>query len=545
MAATQLSNPSRRFNATTTLAFCALSAVLALAMLAPEQVGQYADWLNGAIISVFGRWYVWLLAGCTLMCAVALAWPKVGRLRLGQAGDAPAHSTAAWIAMMYGAGISAALIKWSIAEPLEFTLSNPDLIQNTVEAHTEGNMRMAIKWAFLHWGFGAWSAYAVFGLALAFVCFRNGLPLTIGATLQPVLGERATRYLEKPINAAVILVSLLCSIQILHFALDQVAANISYLDRTHKIGVAELSGVASVLSVALICALTAKCLRQGLHGGIRIAANTSLAVTAAFLALLLAASGFSGFEALVTCIGDYVFALPDMAVRVWQGDRSVPTLAGELESWQVQWSMFHWTWWIPFTLFVGAFMARISRGRTVREFVLCAMVVPSLLCWVWLTWAGGIAIDVEMSALGALSWVEVDNNYKLLALIAKLFTPKASLVLGLLVIALLIAYSVTTLNASLWVVAGLAARHSVGKRPPAHLGKWALLLALTTWLTQLGGAQAAIQAIACVSALPVSLLIAMNAGSLCVAVLRTVRPVDDTRSDVAVPVNAGAHSGQG
>ncbi|MEM7379317.1 MAG: BCCT family transporter [Pseudomonadota bacterium] len=504
-----------------TLASGMLFGVVGLALYAPVTLATALDWLNGAIMSAVGAGYVWLLALTTLLCAVLLLWPSAAQLRLGRSGDQPEYSFGSWVAMMYGAGLSAALIKWSIAEPVEFMHANPDLIQQVVAPDTAENMRMAMKWAFLHWGFGAWSSYAVLGLALAFVCHRRGLPLNLVSPLRCFLGDATVRRLSTPVNALTIVLCVICVMQILHFSIDQVHANLALLGSELGVAVPDASATTTAVMAVVAVGLGALCIATGLRHGVRWMANSSLVTSAVLLTLLLTASSFNGFKAVVICITDYLVALPDMAVRIWRGDAQAADHSVQLSAWQLEWSLFHWTWWIPFTVFVGLFMARISRGRTVREFVLGAMVVPSFLCWVWLTWAGGTAIDLAMHSGNAAFWVGVENDHKLFVLIANLFSPEAAIALNALVAAMFLMYSITSVNAALWVVSGLATHGRVTRTAPRSHLYWAAVLAGLVWVTHHFGAVAAIQALACVAALPVSVLIAANALALCKGVLDT------------------------
>ena len=516
------------------LASTALGLLLAVSLGFPARVAALADWLNGVVIAVFGTWFIWVIALATLLCAALALWPKIGRLKLGREHDTPEYSTPAWIAMLFGAGVSAALLKWSVAEPFHYIGSNPDLIQGITREGTGENMQMAMKWAFLHWGFGAWATYAIIGLGCAFVCFRGGHPLTLRSALKPLFGDTLSKSVGTMLNAFLVLATALCVLQILGFGMTHTIASFDYLQPATPGGMADNTRSGVIVAVGLVMALAVASCKLGLHRGLRRVSQLNLWLSVLFLLALLSASSFTGLKALVICVGDYLFALPEMAFRVWRGDETEGSVMTQLEVWQVRWSMFHWTWWIPFAAFVGVFMARISKGRTVREFVLGAVLAPAAICFVWLTWAGGIAIDLHLRGVPGIDLMNVTNTDKLLALIGYLFTPQAALWVSVAVVVLIVTYLVSTVDSALFVMGSLSRTGRVSRQSHEGVIYWAAVLSAAAVAMHLLGATQALQALMCLMALPMSCLIVLQSVSLVMAVLReagVLAPQDTAAED--------------
>ena len=254
---------------------------------------------------------------------------------------------------------------------------------------------MAYKWSFLHWGLGAWACYAIAGLALGFFSYRRSLPLTMRSSLTPIFGAKLSGSVGHVVDIVAVVATILGVAQTLGFGVEQFVSGLTRVGiggLTNAEGTANSTGII-VAIVVIMCASTLSAL-SGVGKGIKWLSNINMALSILLLGFfLIFGATFFGLQALVVGIWDYLIALPEMSFKVWTGDGVADSVATKLEGWQGGWSVFYWAWWIAFAPFVGLFLARISKGRTIREFVLGAMIVPSLMCFVWFTWAGGTAID--------------------------------------------------------------------------------------------------------------------------------------------------------
>lgn len=426
--------------------------------------------------------------------------------------------------MLYGAGAGAALLKWSIAEPVSYLKNNPDMIKGLTATGTNENFRMAMKWAFMHWGISAWSSYAVTGLALAFVCYRHGKPLNMGSALSPLYGIRPSQAIVKAIHVMVILIGMLCLIQTLNFGIQQTTSNLHWMGFDHLPTTHNSSTLVLIVTIILVCTVSITCAISGLMRGIKWLSLVNVTFSAVLLGFLLLASSFAGVVVLIVCSIDYLIALPKIAFGMWYSDSQPTSVPSQLEHWQRRWSLFHWTWWIPFTVFVGYFMARISKGRTVREFVVGAMLLPSLMCIVWLSWTGGTAGQMQTAGIQSTEFLSTTNADMLVAMVQHFFSPTHARLLTVIVFILMATYMATTVSSALWVFDDIS-KEEGETRGPSNVMLWGWVLAVTVLLVNRFGAAGVIQSAMCLFALPTTLLIVSLCGSLVKSVVSETRVV--------------------
>lgn len=489
----------------------ALIVIPTLAFPLPIQLA--VNWLHGITVAAFSTLLVWLLLIALLLCAASALWPRIGHLKLGLANDKPEFSLFAWITMLYGAGVSAALINWSVAEPLHFLQENPDNILGTATIGTAENFRMALKWAFVHWGISAWACYAITGLGLAFTCYRQGKPLGISTALTPILGNTWAQASGGFLNIITLVVGMLCLWNILSLGIEQVRSNFLWLGMNTATLPVDPAAFVPLVVVIVVVVSSVACISSGPARGIKWMSIINVALSAILLVSLLGATSFSGLTIFFVCLTDYFVALPVLLTSVWRGNDLPASVPSQLQNWQQQWSFFHWTWWIPFTVFIGYFMARISRGRTVREFVLAAMLAPAFMCFSWLAWAGGTGMQLETTAVRGIELGSVADADKLLAIIQHLFTPIPSIFLLALTFCLIGTYMITSVASALFVIGSVSASGEVARSTRSQFMLWAVVLAAVTLCIDYFSAAAALQVIMCLSAVPVSLLVALLCGS--------------------------------
>lgn len=210
-----------------------ISVLVIWAVVFPEQSGPLLKSINVFILASFASWYIWVVTFFTFVCIGLAIWPSAGKLTLGLPGEKPEFSNFSWFSMMFGAGIGVGMLTFSVAEPIYHFSNNPEIIQGLAEGGTSANVRNAYKWSFLHWGIGAWSCYAIVGLALAFFSYRRNLPLTIRSSLTPLFGKLLSGGIGHIIDIVAVAATILGVAQTLGFGVEQ------FVSGLHRIGLGD------------------------------------------------------------------------------------------------------------------------------------------------------------------------------------------------------------------------------------------------------------------------------------------------------------------
>ncbi len=563
-----------------------IAALVIWAVVFPEQAGTVLNSINSFILSNTAYWYVYIVSSFVILCGVLAVWPAAGRLKLGLESDKPEFSNFSWFSMMFGAGIGVGMLTWAVAEPVYHFGNNPDVIKGLVPGGTEETIRSAYKWSFLHWGVGAWACYAVAGLALGFFCYRRGLPLTMRSSLTPLFGKALAGPLGNIIDIVAVVATILGVAQTLGFGVEQFVAGMQRIGINglmNESGNANTTGV--LVAIVVIMGLSTLSALSGVGKGIKWLSNLNMGLSIFLLAFfLIFGSTFFGLQALLVGLFDYIIALPMMLVTVWTAvpadtlaaalPEAVKALPAEdlasvlssaqspwgslgsfteglpasaaglseadvgavysaatesrLSGWQGAWSVFYWAWWIAFAPFVGLFLARISKGRTIREFVIGAIVVPSLMCFVWFTWAGGTAIDLELTggANGAITGAS--DGDKIFAAVNFMLSDVLGYLMSLVIVVLLLTYLVTTADSAVLIVNTINAAGDEGPKAKPHIYFWGIALgAVVAALLIAGGAGGgglkAIQTAMVIGALPFSVVMVLQAVALVKAIYNDAR----------------------
>ncbi|MGH3456840.1 BCCT family transporter [Aeromicrobium sp.] len=364
-----------------------VAAVLAVAFVLvgaiwPEWMDENTTAVLGWVTGNLGWLFVLTSAGFVVFSAY-LAASRFGNVRLGSDDSEPEFSTVSWVSMMFATGMGIGLMFWGVAEPLTH-LNAPPLGESkpgSADAAAD-----AMQFAFFHWGFHPWAMYAVIGLAIGYFAYRKGYGNTISATFRPLLGRRASEGPGKTIDVIAIFATLFGSATSLGLGALQITGGID--------DVFGEGGGSKALAVAVIAVLTACFVLSAVSGverGIKYLSNAN-AIAAALLAFFLFVVGPTVFilSTFTQTMGDYLTHLPSMAFSTGVYDT-------DASSWLSGWTIFYWAWWISWTPFVGMFIARISKGRTIREFVVYVILVPSLVSFVWFAILGGAAIDLQLN----------------------------------------------------------------------------------------------------------------------------------------------------
>ena len=496
------------------------------------QSGAVLSSMNAVILEVFASWYIWVVAFFVVTCIILALWPAAGRLNLGLEGEKPEFNNFSWFSMMFGAGIGVGMLTWAVAEPVSYFGSNPQTIMGLATGGAEDNIRNAYQWSFLHWGFSAWACYTICGLSLAFFSYRRGLPLTIRFGLTPLFGNALAGTLGHIIDVVAVVATILGVAQTLGFGVDQFVAG---LGRIGIGGLANAKGAANttgiVVALLVIMGLSTLSALSGVGKGIKWLSNINMVLSIILLGffIIFGATWF-GFNAMFIGLWDYIIALPRMSLNVWKSDGVEGSEAFLLAQWQGWWPVFYWAWWIAFAPFVGLFLARISRGRTIREFVLGALIVPALMCFVCFSSAGGTAIDLELN--GGANGVIYDaaNGDKIFAMTEFMLSPISQALsygFALLIVVLLLTSLLTSADSAVLIVNTINAAGDEGPKARPHILFWGAALALVVADLLISGGTLAIQTAMVIGALPFSVVMALMA----IALLKAI--YNDTRREKA------------
>lgn len=491
------------------------------AVVFPDQAGRILNAINSFILAHTAYWYIYIVALFLIVCTALALIPASGRLKLGVEGDEPEFGDFSWFAMMFGAAIGVGMLTWAVAEPVYHFQNNPDVIAGAVEGNTAENIRNAYKWSNLHWGFGAWACYGITGMAMAYFSYRRGLPLTVRSSLTPIFGKALSGTLGNVIDIVAVVATILGVAQALGFGVEQFVAGMTRIGinglTNSETGTANTLGVL-VAIIIIMTASTASAL-SGVGKGIKLLSNINMGLSIFLLAFFLVfGSTFFGLHALIFGIVDYIMALPTLMFQVFRSDGVEGSVASNLENWQGAWSVFYWAWWVAFAPFVGMFLARISKGRTIREFVLGAMVIPAFMCFVWFSFAGGTAIDLTLNGGAGDAIFSRPDGDKIFAMVVYLLGENLGWIMSVLIVVLLLTYLVTTADSAVLIVNTINAAGDEGPKARPHIYFWGIALgAVVAGLLIAGGPGGglkAIQTAMVIGAFPFSIVMVLQCAAL-------------------------------
>ena len=430
--------------------------------------------------------------------------------------------------MMFGAGIGIGMLTYATVEPIFHFGNNPDVIRGLVAAESAENVRPAYKWSFLHWGFSAWACYALVGLTLAFFSYSRGLPLTIRSGLTPLFGKALSGPLVHVVDIVSVVATILSVSVTIGYGVSQFASGIFNI--TGISWMMDWSGKPTVqaMLLALVIVIGASTLSalSGVGRGIKWLSNINMGLSLFLLGffILFGATLFV-FKALLIGIWDYIVAPVPMSVIVWTDDGT--TTGSALAKWQGGWTIFYWAWWIAFAPFVGLFLARISRGRSLREFVLGAMIVPAVMCFVWFAVVGGTAIHLEMTGVAGRQILDAGISSQLFQTINVMLSLGLATAMSVIIVILLLTFLVTSADSAVLIINTIAAAGDASQKDSHHIILWGSALTLVIGVLLVAGGLTAINAAMIIGALPFSLVMALMGVSLVKALVRdTIRSKD-------------------
>jgi len=492
-----------------------VAALILWVGLSPSVAGQVLLEVQTWSTQNFGGWYVYVTAFYTIVCLALGIWPRTAHVKLGQMDEKPEFSMFTWLSMMFGAGIGIGMLTYSTAEPIFHFANNPDTIKGLTTGLDEDNVRNAYKWAMLHYGLTPWACYGVVGISLGYLSYNRGLPLTIRSALQPLFGRAMSGGFGHVVDIVAILATIVGLSVTIGYGVSQFASglfNISGADWLVGEGgkptlLAQLVGLILIISASCLSAMS------GLQKGIKWLSNINMGLSVFLIAFfVLFGATFFALQTFFYAIWDYLIALPAMSTTVWQAAGTETSVA--LEGWQASWTIFYWAWWIAFAPFVGLFLARVSRGRTIREYVIGAMIIPSLICLVWFTFIGATAIDLELSGVAQGAIVNADISAQLFETINLILTPNMAVGLSVVIVVLLLTFLVTSADSGILIINTLASGGNQSQKQTKHVVIWGTLFSILIGVLLAAGGMDALRSVMIIGALPFSIVMALMAVSL-------------------------------
>ena len=480
------------------------------ALMWPGNANDTLGSLNGRILEGFNSFYIIIVGLFAFFLFIIAALPQTGRRVMGRPGEGKEFSNFSWFSMMFGAGLGVGLMVFATAEPLGLWGSNPVIVAGQVTPNSEEALQSAYRYTFAHYGFHAWAIYVVTGLSLAYYAYTRDMPLTIRTALTPLFGKAMNGVFGHIVDVLGVVATILGVSVTIGFGVSQ------FVDGMYAVTGMEwmmnMSGdvpapgtVGLIAGLLVIMCLSIISAVSGVGRGVKYLSNLNLVMS---LILLLTFVIFGSFMFAMTTYatafvdyilnffsisfgaygpqsaGDFDLALPAEAApfadalrggatNAWGSfDGFVSGLEGEaanlpqdvLQSayaageqgrqfgWQSGWTTFYWAWWIAFSPFVGLFLARISRGRTVREFILGCVFAPAMVCFAWMTILGGTAIDLELTGGAEGAIIGASNTAKLFVTLGEMISGGLLTAITIMSVVLIMTFLVTSADSGILVM---------------------------------------------------------------------------------------------
>ena len=449
-----------------------------------ELAGEVFNQLQSFITHRF-RWLFIILMNVTVVFSLYIALSRYGDIRLGHQTEHPEYSLLSWFGMLFSAGIGIGLLYWGTAEPLYHFMSPPMGQAETVEA-----AKQAMSISFLHWGIHAWALYCVVALSLAYFHYRRGLPLSIRSVLYPLIGQKIYGKWGHVVDTLAVFGTMFGVVTSLGLGAMQINAGFS-----NVFGIPNNVPVQLCL-IAIITAMATLSVMMGLDKGIKRLSDINIVLTVLLLGFMLL-FGPTQFiiDSFIENIGNYVSQL--IPLGFWSE-------AYSNTDWQANWTIFYWAWWVSWSPFVGIFVARISRGRTIREFIFGVLFIPMLLLFFWFTTFGGSAVHMElMGNYGLIEAVKADYGSAIFKLIEYYPLTKP---LTLVIVVMIMLWFVTSSDSASFVIDMLTAG---GDTNPPKIQRlfWALSQGVIAAVLLVAGGLSALQAVAIIAGFPFAIVV--------------------------------------
>ncbi|MFP3874737.1 MAG: BCCT family transporter [Thiohalophilus sp.] len=449
-----------------------------------------------AFLSPMLEWYYVVVMAFFLVMVIWLGVGRYKNVRLGHDEEVPEFTTLSWLAMLFAAGMGVGLLFWAVAEPLSHYTGNPFVTDH----HNPIAADMSMVLTYFHWGLNAWGVFALLALILSYFAYRKGQPLALRSALHPLLGKHTHGWSGDIVDLLAILATIFGIVTTLGLGVQQLGAGLQHTTGLSSGIQTELFITTALTLIAIISVVT------GVHVGVQRISQLNLWLSLALLALLLLWGPTQYLLALIVqSTGAYLQNLLGL---------SFYTHAHQPDDWHANWTVFYWGWWLAWAPFVGLFIARISRGRTLREFVFGVLLIPTLITFIWLGLLGGTALYAETTGLADIAELVTEDLTRATFATMETLQPLAVARVGAILITVLIAtYLLTSANAGIVVINTLLA-HGATEHRPIHLILWGLIIGLLTAVLLVAGGLEILQGAVIMAALPFSLVILVMAAGL-------------------------------
>ncbi|MDY6822350.1 MAG: BCCT family transporter [Thermodesulfobacteriota bacterium] len=470
---------------------------IVLTLLYQEQSAVLFQKVLDVIGDTFGWFYI-LSANFFIIVMILIAASDFGKIRIGGPDAVPEFGNVSWYAMLISAGMGIGLMFWSVAEPV-FHFMTPSPMFD-VAPETAQSAQVALGLTYYHWGIHPWGIYALVGLSLAFFAYNRGLPLTIRSVFYPLLGDKIYGVWGNIIDILSVLATLFGLATSLGLGVKQVTSGLN-----HLFGF-PVSAEFSVLLIGVITFFAVLSIATGLDKGVRTLSLANMYTAGVFMIFLLVVGPTVYIlKAFTQNIGFYIQNLPQLSF--W-----VETYFGaEGSHWQTPWTIFYWGWWISWSPFVGMFIARISKGRTVREFITGVMVIPTLISFIWMSAFGGSALWLQMTGAADIAGaVTKDVSTALFVMLESFPFTQVTSFIGILLVTI---FFVTSSDSGSLVVDHLTSGGKLDSPVPQRIF-WGIMEGVCAAALLMGGGLVALQSASIATGLPFTIVLLIMCYSL-------------------------------
>lgn len=479
-------------------ALIVVALFVSFGIIAPGTLGEMSEYILYTFISENFGWYYMLISFTFVAICLYVAFSKYGKIRLGKDTDRPEFSRFSWIAMLYSTGLAISLFFWGVAEPVLMYIEPP-----FGEGETMESAKTAMQYTFFHWGLHSWATYAIIGLMMAYFQYRKGTPPLINHTLKPLLGEKAFGPIGKVVNMIAIFAIISGITTSLGLGVKQMGAGFEYAWGISNTPINQIFLILFLTALFILSAST------GIERGIKWLSNINIVLALSIMLLIFILGPTRNiFEIFVSTTGGYIKNFIDMSFHL------EPFLNDY--TWQAGWDFFYWGWAISFGVFVGIFIARISKGRTIREFIFGAVLIPSLATMIWYSTLGGSALfNILNLGNNELANRILEDMDTALFYFLELF-PFSPLLIGMTLVSLII-FFVTSADSTVYVL-GMYSEETMA---PTNKSKilWGIVIAGVAISLLLSGGLIPLQTVSAVAGLPFSIVIL----AMCVSFFKSLR----------------------